>query len=183
MMRGPRPGLSPPLNPGTQPSGRILHVMPGRARARPAAEAGGAAGGTSSFKRKREEAQKAQAGSSHNWNPLFMRADAVGEAMAERYGVDKRQVLDSEGGGSLAVRLAQGETHLLSRAREWLASSGVSLEALQRLAAGEGGGAVERSQTLLLVKNIDSSVSREELSSLFAKHGQLGHVLLAPGET
>jgi multiple RNA-binding domain-containing protein 1 len=177
--------------------GRLMHVLPGKPRARMTGNgAGNGAGGwvggegdkgTSSFKRKREEEQKASAGSSHNWNPLFMRSDAVGEAMAERYGMDKREILDTEGGASLAVRLAQGETHLLAQTREWLATSGISVEALARLSrtdnktSSDDKTSVERSATLLLVKNIDGKVSQRELSKLFGKYGQVASVLLAPG--
>ena len=76
-------------------------MLPGKPRARKPGEGGAASGGSaggagggeegvggqegnSSFKRKREEELKASAGSGHNWNPLFMRADAIGDAMAER---------------------------------------------------------------------------------------------------
>lgn len=171
---------------GTIFQGRLLHVLPGKPRSRRPGEEKPAGGGSSSFKRKREEQVKAAAGSSHNWNPLFMRADAVGEAMAERYGLEKREILDTEGGASLAVRLAQGETHLIAQTKDWLSSSGISVEALARLAAGDNKtghskAAVERSATLLLVKNIDGKVKQRELTDLFGKYGQVANVLLAPG--
>lgn len=59
----------------------------------------------------------------HNWNSLFMRADAVGDAVASRYGIDKRELLSSEGDVSAAVRLAQGETHVIMQTKEWLAQA------------------------------------------------------------
>jgi len=37
--------------------------------------------------------QKAQASSSHNWNTLFLGANAVATLMAERYDTTKQQVL------------------------------------------------------------------------------------------
>ena len=43
-------------------------------------------GGATGFKAKKDEQLKQQAESSHNWNALFMRSDAVGDALASRYG-------------------------------------------------------------------------------------------------
>ena len=84
------------------------------------------------YKSKKEAELKAKAGDSHNWSSLFMRPDAVGEAMAERYGMEKSEILDvTEGKASLAVRLAQGETHLIKQTVGWLAENGVDMEALQ----------------------------------------------------
>ena len=206
--------------------GRIVHLLPARplvARAASSsssshggAEGGGGGGANRGYKEKKDAQQKAQAGSSHNWNSLFMRADAVGEAVAERYGVAKRDLLDTmggaEGGGaegaSLAVRLAQGETHLIAQTKTWLASKGVSLEALEQHAAassaatrggggaggggggggagagaGAGAGGPRRSQTLLLVKNLSPKVTQHELSALFSRHGTLAQVLIPPART
>ena len=183
--------------------GRIVHLLPARptpAQRAAAAAAGGAAAGkaagkgASSYKDKKEAELRASAGDSKNWNALFMRPDAVGDAMAERYGVDKADFLDArEGGdkgGSLAVRLAQGETHLIRQSTAWLAQHGVSLEALEKAAsasANRGGGRGDtntvRSKTLLLVKNLSAEVSQDELTSLFGQYGQLGSVLLTPSNT
>ena len=53
-------------------------------------------------------------------------------AFGRRYGISKSEILDSESAGvSLAVRLAQGETHMVAQTKEWLASSGISAEVLQ----------------------------------------------------
>ena len=86
------------------------------------ADAGGGGGGekgggaTSEYKEKKAEQLKAAANDSTNWNSLFIRPEAVGDAMAKRYGVSKSEFLDERTGGdgtSLAVKLAQGETHIL----------------------------------------------------------------------
>ena len=39
---------------------------------------------TSSYKKKKEADQKSLSGSSHNWNALFLGANAVADVMAER---------------------------------------------------------------------------------------------------
>ena len=54
----------------------------------------GVDGGQSEYKQKRNAQVKAKAGDSGNWNSLFMRSEAVGNAMAQRYGVDKSDFLD-----------------------------------------------------------------------------------------
>ena len=47
------------------------------------------------YKQQKETSLKETASSSHNWNALFMRSDAVGDAVASRFGVDKRDLLSS----------------------------------------------------------------------------------------
>ena len=67
--------------------GRILHILPSQQPHRPREAAGKE--GEKGFKAGKEAKLKETASSSHNWNALFMRADAVGDAVASRYGVDK----------------------------------------------------------------------------------------------
>lgn len=43
---------------------------------------------------------KAQAGSAHNWNTLFLGASAVADLMADKYGVSKGDVLSSDSKGN-----------------------------------------------------------------------------------
>ena len=45
------------------------------------------------------------------------------------------------------------------------------------------GVATERSKTLLLVKNLDARATQAALAALVGKPGQLGTVLLVPGNT
>ena len=44
------------------------------------------------FKARRERQLKKEASSSHNWNSLFLGADAVANLMAEKYNVAKSDV-------------------------------------------------------------------------------------------
>jgi len=166
---------------GTFFQGRIVHIMPSQAPPRYATKPSGVAAG---FKASKEEQLKASAGSMHNWNTLFMRSDAVGDAVASRYGVAKRDLLSSEGEVSAAVRLAQGETHVIQQTKEWLSQHGISLETLQSIASGGVAAAsTERSKTMILIKNIASSVTEQALSALFGKYGKVGHLMLAPANT
>ena len=161
--------------------GRILHLLPSRESAHEkklrAADGAGDDKG-SNYKDQKAASLKAKAQEGTNWNSLFMRPDAVGDAMAKRYGVAKSDFLDPSADSSMAVKLAQGETHLIAQSTAWLAEHGVSLEALQQaVQAGSGGGATggatQRSKTLILVKNLSADVTEDEIATLFAKHGQV----------
>ena len=69
--------------------GRMLHLLAGKAKLS-ADELADVEG--SGYKQKKLKEQKAQAGSSHNWNTLFLGTNAVATLMAERYGTTKQQV-------------------------------------------------------------------------------------------
>lgn len=70
-------------------------------------------GRMSAFQLKREDERRAQAGSKDGWNASFVRSDAVVDALAERYGVARNEILDrADGGGEMAVRLAIGEAQV-----------------------------------------------------------------------
>lgn len=113
------------------------------------------------------------ANSSHNWNTLFLGANAVANVMAEKYGTDKSQILDAETSGSLGVRMALGETQIVSETRDFLIDNGVVLDSFSQ----PGG---PRSKTVMLVKNLPSGTKSEELHNVFSKHGTVGRVILPP---
>ena len=98
-----------------------------------------------------------------------MRPDAVGDAMAKRYGVSKSDFLDPDSSASMAVRLAKGESHIIQQSTSWLAEHGVSLEALRRAIdtserrASVAGGSVQRSKVRVRVR--DRFLDEEEGSS------------------
>ena len=150
--------------------GRLLHLLP--AKARQSLEEAGSGQAGKSFKKKKEQKLKAQAGSSHNWNTLFLGANAVVDAMAERYSTEKSSILDPESGHSAAVRVALGETQLVSETREFLTSQGIRLELFERKS--------KRSKTVILVKNLPFGTSQAELHKLFFPFGSLNRVVLPP---
>uniref|UniRef100_A0A9J7Y1M6 Probable RNA-binding protein 19 n=1 Tax=Cyprinus carpio carpio TaxID=630221 RepID=A0A9J7Y1M6_CYPCA len=78
-----------------------------------------------------------------------------------------------ESDGSLAVRMALGETQIVQETRQFLLDNGVSLDSFSQ-AAGQ------RSNSVILVKNLPSGVQVAELEALFSPHGSLGRVLLPP---
>ena len=64
---------------------------------------------------------------------MFLGADAVANAMSNKYGIDKRQILDAESGQSLGVRLALGETEVVNETRDFLIENGVSLDSFSQV--------------------------------------------------
>ncbi len=146
-------------------------------------------GNTSSYKRQKEADLKASAGNTVAWNSLFMRSDTVAEAVAAHYGVTKSDLLDPTA-PDMAVRMALGETQVIAETKSALAEAGVDVEALENAAAAAGGKknqakstAVDRSDRILLVKNLPYSADEEELETLFAAIGPVLRLVLPPTRT
>ncbi|XP_062999963.1 probable RNA-binding protein 19 [Elgaria multicarinata webbii] len=152
--------------------GRMLHVLPSTIKKEEGENPDAA--GTSSYKKQKASKDKANSSSSHNWNTLFMGANAVADAIAQKYNASKSQVLDHEGKGSVAVRVALGETELVQKVRQFLLENGVSLDSFSQ-AAGE------RSKTVMLAKNLPAGTTGVELEETFGGYGSLGRVLLPEG--
>ncbi|XP_066116597.1 probable RNA-binding protein 19 isoform X1 [Saccopteryx bilineata] len=152
--------------------GRMLHVLPSTIKKEAGEDA--SALGSSSYKKKKESKDKANSSSSHNWNTLFMGPNAVADAIAQKYSATKSQVFDHETRGSVAVRVALGETQLVQEVRRFLLDNGVSLDSFSQPAA-------ERSKTVILVKNLPAGTAAAELQEIFGQFGSLGRVLLPEG--
>uniref|UniRef100_A0A3B4YYG9 Probable RNA-binding protein 19 n=1 Tax=Seriola lalandi dorsalis TaxID=1841481 RepID=A0A3B4YYG9_SERLL len=153
--------------------GRMLHLLPSTLKKEKTDSADAGGPGSSSYKRQKDAKNKASSSSSHNWNTLFLGTSAVADAIAEKYNTTKSQVLDHESKGSVAVRMALGETQIVQETRQFLLDNGVSLDSFSQAAA-------ERSTTVILVKNLPAGVTVSELEELFSPHGSLGRVLLPP---
>uniref|UniRef100_A0A8D2JJ38 Probable RNA-binding protein 19 n=1 Tax=Sciurus vulgaris TaxID=55149 RepID=A0A8D2JJ38_SCIVU len=151
--------------------GRMLHVLPSTIR-KEASEDVDSPG--SSYKKKKASKDKASSSSSHNWNTLFMGPNAVADAIAQKYSATKSQVFDHETKGSVAVRVALGETQLVQEVRRFLLDNGVSLDSFSQAAA-------ERSKTVILAKNLPAGTLAAELRETFGRFGSLGRVLLPEG--
>ncbi|KAJ1961108.1 Multiple RNA-binding domain-containing protein 1 [Dipsacomyces acuminosporus] len=154
--------------------GRLLHVLPGKEKPQAKEGEDSLDGFKSSLKKERDSKKKNQAGSDFNWNSLYMSADAVADSIADRLSISKAELLDADTSSNPAVRLALAETHIINDTKRFFEEQGVMLEQF---------GHRERSDTIILVKNIPFSVDEEELRSLFAKYGSLGRVLVPPSRT
>ncbi|XP_014367177.2 probable RNA-binding protein 19 [Papilio machaon] len=153
---------------GTSFCGRMLHLLPARTEKLEMEEDDS----DLSFKEKKAKKLKAQAKSSHNWNTLFLGANAVADVIATNYGTTKEQLLnDNNKNTSAAVRLALGETQLVAETKNFLESNGVYLDAFNKPAQ-------KRSKTCILVKNLPSDTNKVEVKELFEKHGQIARFLM-----
>uniref|UniRef100_A0A8C7LFY9 Probable RNA-binding protein 19 n=1 Tax=Oncorhynchus kisutch TaxID=8019 RepID=A0A8C7LFY9_ONCKI len=151
--------------------GRMLHLLPSTLKKEKSDSAHSGPG--PSYKRQKDAKNKASSTSSHNWNTLFLGTSAVAGAIAEKYNTTKSQVLDHESKGSVAVRMALGETQIVQETRQFLLDNHVCLDSFSQ-AAGP------RSMSVFLVKNLPAGVTVENLEELFSPHGTLGRVLLPP---
>lgn len=156
---------------GTIVDGRMLHLLPGKAKPDPLEEIDQKG---LTYKQKKELKDKATAGSSHNWNTLFLGQNAVADAIAATYNTSKEKVLeDGTKGMSAAVKLALGETQLVQDTKNFLEENGVYLDAFNQPSS-------KRSSTVILVKNLPASTPAKEIRELFAKHGELGRIVMPP---
>eukprot|EP01006_Ploeotia_vitrea_P049046 TRINITY_DN67305_c8_g4_i2.p1 TRINITY_DN67305_c8_g4~~TRINITY_DN67305_c8_g4_i2.p1 ORF type:complete len:539 (+),score=308.43 TRINITY_DN67305_c8_g4_i2:115-1731(+) len=168
---------------GTPFQGRLLHILPARAAPKTGAaavldEMDDDTRGSLTYKKRKELERQADADKSESWNTLFIRSDTVADAIAERYSVKKRDILDKDA-GNMAVRMALAETQLISETKKFLEDNGVSLDFLKRKKRAD----TKRSRNVILVKNIPYSTVEDELRRLFAQHGNVGRVLLPPTKT
>ncbi|XP_029042340.2 probable RNA-binding protein 19 [Osmia bicornis bicornis] len=156
---------------GTILDGRMLHILPGKAKANPLEDIDET---NLTYKQKKELKDKATAGSTHNWNTLFLGQNAVADSIAAMYNTSKEKVLeDGSKGMSAAVKLALGETQLVQDTRNFLEEQGVCLDAFNQPPN-------KRSKTVLLVKNLPAATPLREIRQLFAPHGELGRVVMPP---
>lgn len=109
-----------------------------------------------------------------SWNFLFLNQNAVIEAVARQTNTDKQDIL-SKDNAKLAVEVAAMETVMISKTKEWLESHGIDLAPFnnKRLLTA-------RSKTVILIKNIDTSMNEEELKKLFSRYGELIQFLVSP---
>lgn len=154
--------------------GRLLHILPSKPPLAPSTKQVTSTS-TSSYKKTKEQSMKETSTSAHNWNALFLGSNAVVDAMADRYDVDKSDLLDFEADQPLAVRLALGETQLVTETREFLEEQGVVLGAFDDAKP-------KRSKKIILVKNLAFGTTDTELNILFtASGGSPNRVILPPG--
>ena len=149
--------------------GRLIHLLP--AKPRESRELKDLQG--SSYKTNKLRKAKSESSKSHNWNTLFLGANAVVDAIADKYSVDKSEVLNSGSSESSAVRLALGETQLVAETRAFMEGKGVQLEMF-------GNNKYKRSKTIILVKNLPYATTESELVQLFEPFGQLSQTVLPP---
>ena len=146
---------------GTVFQGRMLHILPGKTKLESDEKTE-----EMTFKKKKELELKKKAQSNHNWNSLFINQDSVANLMASKYDVDKSQLFDvhsvNKKSGSIAVKLAVGETQIVNDMRKFLIRNGVKLDAFNSTD-------VQRSKEVILMKNLPNNTNEKELREMFRK--------------
>ena len=158
--------------------GRLMHILPAKARHTGDASEENSVSerAGSSYKKKKDQKNKEEAGRSHNWNTLFLGANAVADAIADRYSAKKGDIFDTAQNEdtTAAVRMALGETQLVTETREFMEAHGVNLEVF-------GKSKPKRSKNIILVKNLPFGTMDAELHSLFQPFGSVSRLVLPPG--
>ena len=116
--------------------------------------------------KKRREA----ASTTFNWNSLYMNADAVVSAVANRLGLSKSEVLDPTSSDA-AVKQAHAETHIIQETKTYFRQQGVDLDSFKKS---------QRGDTAILVKNVPFDCARDDLKRLFEEHGTVKRFLMPP---
>ncbi|XP_010491251.1 PREDICTED: probable RNA-binding protein 19 [Camelina sativa] len=163
--------------------GRRLHILPAKPRENSDKQVNDSCNLPKTFKQKREEQRKASEalGNTKAWNSLFMRPDTILENIVRMFGVKKSELLDRECENP-AVNLALAETKVIMETKEALAKAGVRVTSLEEFAAGKGDGK-NRSNHILLVKNLPFASTEKELAEKFGKFGSLDKIVLPPTKT
>ncbi|KHJ87889.1 hypothetical protein OESDEN_12326, partial [Oesophagostomum dentatum] len=153
--------------------GRMLHIIPGSERREKNDKEKAATNEKTSYKKEKMAKLKANAAKSHSWNALFLGPNAIADTLAEKLGVEKSDLLNSDTGESAGVRLALAETRLVRETREFFLANGVCLDAFSRPAA-------KRSDLVIIAKNLPAGVEAEELERMFGRFGEVKKVLMPP---
>lgn len=89
--------------------------------------------------------------------------------MSKRFNIDKSEIYDvhQTGGrnkGSVAVKLAVGETQIVNEIRKFLVRNGVKLDAFSSSTS-------ERSKNVILIKNLPNETNEADLKEFMKKNG------------
>ncbi|KAJ0176548.1 hypothetical protein K1T71_007727 [Dendrolimus kikuchii] len=145
---------------GTSFCGRMLHLLPAKTEKldKESDDEG------LSFKEKKAKKLKAQAKSSHNWNVLFLGANAVADVVAANYNTTKEQLLsDNNKSKYTCNRKIIG---IINITTIFIKNNSIALPAKKR------------SKSCILVKNLPANTEKEEIKTLFEKHGHIARFLM-----
>ncbi|GMF42676.1 unnamed protein product [Phytophthora fragariaefolia] len=166
--------------------GRRLHVIFARSKPVKLDPEAALADPNLTYKQRKELERQIQAQKKTGWNASYIRGDATVGSLAERMGVKRGEIMDKEQ-GNMAVRLAIGETMLVKENKDFFAREGVDLNAIEgalvKKPSQQQAKKIERSTTVILIKNLPHTTEEEELAQLFRKHGEIGRFLLPPSKT
>lgn len=157
--------------------GRIIHLLP--AAEAPSSDAAEAHIDDASFNDKKTQKIKATAGSAFNWNSLFLNPNAISDAIAKELGIPKSSLLDATS-ESVAIQMSLAETKIINDTKAYLEQEGVVLDAFS--SCGGKKSRENRSDTVLLIKNIPFETTVSELDNLFNRYGSVIRLVLPPSK-
>jgi len=170
--------------------GRVMHILPGKKAEgegvfdpeNPFAGMGDDEIKRMSHKDKKKLIEKAQAGKGHNWNSLFINADTVANAIAHKFNMAKSSLLganQADESDNIGVRMAVAETHMINETKTFLEEHGVLLSKF----ASRPGMNVDRSDTIMLIKNLPFDTEEQDLRKVLKKYGPIQRLILPPYRT
>jgi len=156
---------------GTIFMGRILHILPGKERDKPAfTQPRVDKSANTSYKKEKLAKMKENATTDiSSWNSLFVGSNAVADQMAKKYDLSKAELLKRD---DAAVQLALGESQIVNDIKDYLINHGVKLDTFSRN--------TKRSDKIILVKNLPSGALPSELRKKFESFGALGRIVMPP---
>ena len=182
--------------------GRLLHILPAQKNSRTTSTTTAAAGTTdksTTYKDGKEDKRRANAmDDSTGWMSTHVRDDAVLDNLAVRLGIRKGDlfnVKDTLRSGDAAVRLALGETAIITENRNYFLQYGIDMETLvsyEPPQSRDGSSSsnnhetskpaqVQRSTVSILVKNLPFDTTLDDLKQIFI--GNDVTILLPPSRT
>jgi len=158
---------------GTIFKGRMLHILPGKEKPAESSDKQGDAG-LSMFQKKLDSDRKSEAHkAAYTWNTLFVGTNAVAEILADKLQVEKSEFLTGDEANSAGVRMSLAETRLVNETRAFLERNGVVLDSFSRPD-------IQRSDTVIIAKNLPAGLDEKELKEKFEQYGEIKRFLLPP---
>ncbi|ANB13322.1 Mrd1p [Sugiyamaella lignohabitans] len=149
--------------------GRLLHILPADAKKEHKLDEFDLK--NLPLKKQNELRRKAAAAKQQfSWNSLYLNSDAIMETAAKKLGITKSELINPESSDS-AVQQALAESSAINTVKEYFESKGVDLLSFNRK---------EKSDNVILVKNLPFDTSLEEITDMFSTYGELRKVLMPP---
>ncbi|KAI5783518.1 hypothetical protein FPQ18DRAFT_356294 [Pyronema domesticum] len=154
---------------GREFQGRLIHILPAAPKRENKLDE--YAISKLPLKKQRELKRKAAASTNQiSWNHLYMNADAVVSAVAQKLGVAKTDVLDPTNSDA-AVKQALAEADTIAETKAFFAASGVDLKAFEQK---------ERDDRIVLLKNFPHGTKPDELRKLISDFGTVRQFIMQP---
>jgi multiple RNA-binding domain-containing protein 1 len=127
----------------------------------------------SSFKKVKKAKFLERIHDGENWNSAFLNPNTVLERMAEKLGLSKKELLDNEIENPAVIQ-GVAEKEVLDEVFDFFIKNGVNVDCLK------AGKATQRSRSIIFVKNLPYTATRQSLEELFSRYGSIERVLMPP---